>query len=144
MIASCSKKYLYSFSVGLAIFVAFFVLVSPSFSQELTPPEPTPPGDVETPTGPTRPEIYDRAKAIQIAQEEKGGPGGCKSVEACDAFCDSPENNKTCMDWALAKGVISQENHKKYSGFAASGGPGGCKTTDSCKNHCDDPDNFDQ
>lgn len=129
--AFCHKKHLHlSLGIGLAAFVALFVLASSSFGQE-------------APGGPTETEVYNREKAIQIASES-GGPGGCDSAASCDAFCNTPTNQKTCMDWALANGVISQSNYDKYSGFTAEGGPGGCKTPETCKSYCENESNFDE
>lgn len=132
METSFFKQNFHLFVFGTAVFAAFFILASQSFAQE--------PPDTAPPSGPYN--IYDRSKAIEIVSgSENGGPGGCKTEAACDAYCGS--NQSVCMDWALSHGVMSQENYDKYNGFTKIGGPGGCKTSDECKSYCEDESHFD-
>jgi hypothetical protein len=44
-----------------------------------------------------------------LAQSKKGGPGGCRGPEECDAFCKQPENTRACMKFAVDEGKITQE-----------------------------------
>lgn len=119
------KKNLHLFVFGITIFSFLIFLINTSFAQELNPPE----------------NIYNREKAIEIVSgSENGGPGGCKTEEACDAYCGS--NQAACMDWALSNGVISRENYDKYNDFSKQGGPGGCKTDEECRSYCEAENHF--
>ncbi len=31
---------------------------------------------------------------------KQGGPGGCKSLEKCEEYCNQPDNSKACFEWA--------------------------------------------
>jgi hypothetical protein len=48
------------------------------------------------------------------------GPGGCKSKEECDTFCNKPDNQETCMNFAIEHGLMSEAdlaNMKKNQEF---------------------------
>lgn len=127
MKTSYIRQNFHLFVFGVVIFSFFIVLINISLAQELNEPE----------------DIYNKEKAIEIVSgSENGGPGGCKTEAACDTYCGS--NQSACMDWALANGVISQENYDKYSGFSKQGGPGGCKTENECESYCDAENRFDE
>ncbi|MDP3973766.1 MAG: hypothetical protein Q8P92_02950 [Candidatus Daviesbacteria bacterium] len=69
-------------------------------------------------------------------------PGGCKSKEACDAYCAIATHGVECTDFAVSAGLLSKdeaEASKKYGGA----GPGGCKSKDECSTFCDQPANQD-
>jgi hypothetical protein len=63
-------------------------------------------------------------------------PGGCKTKQACDNYCDQDQNLIECINFAVKAGFISQEEAdmaKKTGGK----GPGGCKR-EECETYCDD------
>jgi hypothetical protein len=37
------------------------------------------------------------------------GPGGCTGKDACDTFCNNPDNQETCFNFAKDNGIISTE-----------------------------------
>jgi len=37
------------------------------------------------------------------------GPGGCRGVEKCEAYCIDPAHTKECLEFALQAGLISDE-----------------------------------
>ncbi|MEK7065683.1 MAG: hypothetical protein AAB961_01710, partial [Patescibacteria group bacterium] len=51
------------------------------------------------------------AKDAEMARKTGGkGPGGCKSKESCDAFCNDPANQETCFQFGVDNGMIPQED----------------------------------
>jgi hypothetical protein len=40
------------------------------------------------------------------------GPGGCKGKEECDAFCNNPDNQETCFNFAKDNGMIPEKDLK--------------------------------
>lgn len=58
-----------------------------------------------------------QAKAARAGEEAAPeGPGGCKTKEECDTFCDNPDNSETCFNFAKENGLISAEEQKKIEG----------------------------
>lgn len=72
----------------------------------------------------------------------EGGPGGCKSKEECEAFCQNPANMEECINFAVQIGEMTPEQAeqaKKGMEMMQKGGPGGCKNEQECKTYCEDP-----
>jgi len=78
-----------------------------------------------------------------IAMAAQGAtPGGCKSKQACDAYCAISAHGVECTDFAVSAGLLSKdeaETIKKYGGAS----PGGCKSKDECTTFCNQPANQD-
>lgn len=73
-----------------------------------------------------------------------GGPGGCRSKEDCESFCDNPDNMVTCVDFAEMAGMMTPEEAaqaRKMAELGITGGPGGCKSQEDCESFCADPAN---
>lgn len=69
--------------------------------------------------------------------------GNCKNKDACQAYCEKPENIKTCVNFAEKHNLISKKEAQKARKFAEMGkGPGGCKGKKSCESYCDDVKNI--
>ena len=99
-------------------------------------------------------EEYEMAKKMGPEKMMKGGPGGCKGKEECEAFCNNPQNAEECVKFAVENGMMSQEEADKMKerGFMmppkdALGpngefvGPGGCKTQEECTAFCSQEEN---
>ncbi|MCX6753582.1 MAG: hypothetical protein NTV03_00810, partial [Candidatus Nomurabacteria bacterium] len=41
------------------------------------------------------------------------GPGGCIGKDACNTFCNNPDNQETCFNFAKDNGMISEEDLQK-------------------------------
>lgn len=50
-------------------------------------------------------EEADKARKMREL-EERAGPGGCRSKEECEAYCNKPENMEECMKFGKEKGLI--------------------------------------
>jgi uncharacterized protein YutE (UPF0331/DUF86 family) len=90
---------------------------------------------------------FMRPEEAQMARKmaEKGimgGPGGCKSKEQCEAYCQIPEHGEECMNFAVEAGFMKPEEAERMRGMhqmMMRGGPGGCKGEKECRAYCDDP-----
>ena len=70
------------------------------------------------------------------------GPGGCKTPEECDAYCQKPEHGEECFKFGLEHNLISPEEAKQIQKqVEESKGPGGCKTNEECDAFCAKPEN---
>lgn len=71
--------------------------------------------------------------------------GNCKNKDACQTYCEKPDNIKACVNFAEKHNLISKEEAQKAKKFAEIGkGPGGCKTKNSCESYCDDVNNINE
>lgn len=81
----------------------------------------------------------------------KGGPGGCKGKEECEAYCAKPENKDTCIRFGGKSdatgelggpgkpGIVNDSERNGDPGSRNQGGPGGCKSDAECRAYCDQP-----
>src|SRR3989344_1626998 len=54
------------------------------------------------------------AEDAEMARKTGGkGPGGCKGKEMCEAFCNNPDNQETCFNFAKDNGMMPEEEIKK-------------------------------
>ncbi len=77
-------------------------------------------------------EDYEMAK--KFGGFGAGGPGGCKSREECEVYCQDPANQEECISFAKKSGFVSEEDYGGYGGDQ--GGPGGCKSREECEAYC--------
>ena len=76
----------------------------------------------------------------------KGGetPGGCKSKQECESFCENPDNSEQCLSFAERAGFMPQEEIARARKMMQNGGPGGCRGRDACESFCRNPENQEQ
>lgn len=67
-------------------------------------------------------------------------PGGCKSKESCEAYCEDEANLESCANFAIEAGLMAPEEAEMFRKTGGKG-PGGCKGRDGCENFCNDPAN---
>lgn len=85
----------------------------------------------------------DEQKAMQVLEEKGGGPGGCKSMEECRAYCENTGNMQECTNFAVSQGFMSPEEAEKAQKMMSMGGPGGCKNEQECDAFCGKEENRD-
>lgn len=95
-----------------------------------------PPRGIE-PRGPQPPQI-DVEKAKKLLETE-GGPGGCKTMDECDAFCGTPGNDATCMQFAVDHGLMPAAEIERAKKIMNVEGPGGCRGRE-CESYCQNPE----
>ncbi len=96
---------------------------------------------LEGPIAGGTPEQIDKFAQAMLTE---GGPGGCRTHQACEAYCNNANNMVECINWSERHGVMSGqelEEAKKVVVYLQQGGklPGGCSTRQSCENYCSTP-----
>jgi len=75
------------------------------------------------------------------------GPGGCKTRQECQDYCDDEEHSDECNEFAQKQGLISSEERQlmerqreiyEKSDKNKFTGPGGCATIQACDEYCSD------
>lgn len=87
-------------------------------------------------------ELAEAEKALE-AVKRGAKPPPCRGREACDEYCQRPENMEGCLDFAEAAGFIPPEEAvraRKMVKLGITTGPGGCRG-DECKDFCENPEN---
>ena len=82
----------------------------------------------------------EKAKA---ALATKAGPGGCKTVEECSAYCMGGEHQDECMKFAEENDLMDPAEMEMAKKMMAIGGPGGCKGPKECDDFCGSEENRD-
>ncbi|HEY4475266.1 MAG TPA: hypothetical protein VJB92_00880 [Candidatus Paceibacterota bacterium] len=71
-------------------------------------------------------------------------PPPCRGREACDEYCQRPENIDSCLDFAEAAGFIPPEEIarvRKMARLGITSGPGGCRGEEECQTFCENEAN---
>lgn len=91
-------------------------------------------------------------EAKKVASALRAGaqlPGGCQSKDACEAYCEDPNNMRECIAFAEAAGFMSPEELREAkqvlkaldAGIAL---PGNCRGEDECEAYCEDPNHMEE
>lgn len=83
-------------------------------------------------------ELKQAEKFIPLMKAGKS-PGGCKTKETCEAFCEADEHLDECIAFADEAGLLSAEE-KEIIKKTGGKGPGGCKGR-ACATFCENPAN---
>lgn len=85
---------------------------------------------------------FDEDKAKQILATQ-GGPGGCKTLNECEEFCENPNNQEACFTFAEQHDLFEhKEKAEKIKHLIKEGGPGGCRGEKACRQFCENEANF--
>lgn len=84
----------------------------------------------------------DEDRAMRVV-EESGGPGGCRTKDACRAFCDTEGNRETCFAFAAEHSLMSSGDLERARAMMSKTGPGGCKGVE-CRTYCENPDHSEE
>lgn len=87
-------------------------------------------------------ERIEKAGGVELLRQ--GGPGGCKGKRECEEFCNKPDNQETCFQFAVEKGLIAPEELEKIKvmgGLQGFRGPGGCVGPRECEEYCSKEEN---
>ncbi|MEK7479165.1 MAG: hypothetical protein AAB634_01365 [Patescibacteria group bacterium] len=86
----------------------------------------------------------ERARKFGGTLQERGGPGGCRTPQECESFCENIGNIEACLQFAEEEGVGGDDKElgeaKKIRDYIRGGGamPGGCTSRESCEKYCGD------
>ncbi len=72
-----------------------------------------------------------------------GDLGNCADINSCKAYCQLPENQTQCIEFAKKKGFYKESTYASETLKAATTELG-CTSIDACKALCANPDNFDK
>lgn len=88
------------------------------------------------------PEELEQARKFMPLMKSGQTPGGCKSKDQCEAYCDSDEHFDECINFAEKNGMLPEKNRKNMEAFKKTGGkgPGGCRGR-QCEVFCQKPEN---
>lgn len=56
-------------------------------------------------------EVENMKRGMEMMQQ--GGPGGCKSKEECETYCNNPDNQRECFDFVEQKGIVPPEQMRE-------------------------------
>ena len=84
-----------------------------------------------------------------LAALKKGiKPPPCKGKEACDEYCQSPDNMEVCMNFAIAAGFMSeqekQDSQKMLQALKKGVKPPACKGKEECDSYCGQESHFEE
>lgn len=97
------------------------------------------PGGKPTGKGPAEPKVKEE-KVLEALKTETG-PGGCKDMKECAAYCMNGEHMNECMSFATKHGIMEPAEMEKAKKLGQMGGPGGCKNAEECDAFCSKPGN---
>ncbi len=63
--------------------------------------------------------------------------GSCSSFDDCKNYCDIPDNQPDCINWAAKNGYMTEAQAQKAKILIEKTGPGGCKG-EECRTYCED------
>lgn len=81
----------------------------------------------------------DLKKFLEVVKNGET-PGGCRSREACDAYCHEEANREECISFAEKAGFMPPEQAEKIRRIGRNG-PGGCSSRETCEQYCSAPEN---
>ena len=83
-------------------------------------------------------EDIDVEKA-QAVLSQGAGPGGCSTMDGCEAYCEDGTHMDECMSFAVEHGLAPAEQIKRMQTMMR-GGPGGCQGPEACDAYCSTPE----
>ncbi len=83
-------------------------------------------------------EIEQARRAIELMRKGET-PGGCKSKEECQSYCESDEHFEVCVSFGEKMGMMSPEEATMARKIGKRAGPGDCKGKEECNTYCSDP-----
>ncbi len=84
----------------------------------------------------------EMAKKFLPLMEKGETPGGCRSKEACEAYCSGEGHFEECIAFGVKGGFISEAD-AELARRTGGKGPGDCKSREACEAFCRDPQNSD-
>lgn len=93
-------------------------------------------------------EELKQAKKFIPLMKQGQTPGGCKSKQACEAYCHSEDHMEECLEFGRKHGLISKEDEERANKFLplmkTGQTPGGCKSKEQCEAYCHTEEHFEE
>lgn len=94
------------------------------------------------------PQEYETIRrAYQAARS--GGPGGCQSADACEAYCEQIDHVEECLDFAEERGLLPHEDarqarriHETFVRGVET--PGDCRSRSQCEAYCSEVNHIEE
>lgn len=91
-------------------------------------------------------ELKESKQVVKALKKGAKLPGSCANKEACETYCQDPNNVEECVSFAEAAGFMKPEEAqeaRKMMGFMQRGEtPGNCKSKESCDSYCSNDKNI--
>ncbi|OGI61817.1 hypothetical protein A2645_01035 [Candidatus Nomurabacteria bacterium RIFCSPHIGHO2_01_FULL_39_9] len=84
-------------------------------------------------------ELEHARKAIPLIASGQS-PGGCKTKDECQNYCEKEANATECINFAEKAGFVSKEEAEIVRKTGGKG-PGDCRSKESCESYCNNPEN---
>lgn len=90
---------------------------------------------------------------ITLAQQQDGTSnlqfpivqlGNCTDKASCKTYCDAPEHQETCFEFAQEHNLMTQQEIKAARVVLTQKGPGGCTSKETCETYCDNTDHINE
>jgi len=82
-------------------------------------------------------DIHEVRKIVDLMKRGEM-PGGCRSREACDAYCSDRGHFEECIAFAEKAGFVDAKQ-AELARKAGGAGPGSCRSEATCRTYCNDP-----
>jgi len=91
--------------------------------------------------GPIADKSVNEIRQLSAKLQEKGGPGGCRTHNECQSFCDQLGNIEACFAYAEKEKILDKAELAEVQKIKSALGkgakmPGGCTSKDSCEKYC--------
>ncbi len=90
-----------------------------------------------------KPEDATILKKFKSLQDSGQTPGGCKTKDACESYCQDQSHQKECLDFAVKMGFVNKDQAQKIQATGGKG-PGGCDGLDACEAYCKNQDHHEE
>ncbi len=85
----------------------------------------------------------DEASQVREGEDflKNGGPGGCKSRQECESYCENENHQQECETFFKNAGIPDSQPRDKSGKPPKTGGGPLCTTLEECKTFCANPAN---
>ena len=91
-------------------------------------------------------EITEAKKVSEVLKGGGNTPGSCRTKNACEAYCEDPDNIDECLAFAEKTGILPPDELEEIRGFQkavkAGAQPPKCKGRAQCDFYCTQPENM--
>ncbi|MEK9170497.1 MAG: hypothetical protein AAB674_02510 [Patescibacteria group bacterium] len=93
-------------------------------------------------------ELEEAKKVREAVKQGAEMPGGCKTKEQCDAYCESPNHMEECIDFAIKAGIMppeeQEEAQKMLQAVKKGAKPPACRNKRECDAFCSEESHFEE
>ncbi len=90
--------------------------------------------------GPDKDLSPEQAQRLMELVSSGQSPGGCKTKDQCESYCQDSAHFEECANFAQKAGLMNEKDAEMMRKTGGKG-PGGCNSKQSCEAFCNDPAN---